>query len=243
MTVWPLPISLNYRAPFVRTMMKGPWNLKHFGTDAGRNRQKNVCTMFRAGSCAEQAPEKIEKRPFWIHPSSRTGGWLVQSTRSPAKIKNVRRRATVKFNQMSGKEVKMSGEAQKNFVYTVGVRLRLGPCNNIAFAQINFCYLLVLSQLDDCLAYSYLLQLSVTLGPHHADGSPKASVIIIPKERPSFFWFKEQNTLLRALWACTRVTKSPRAEGPRASFWTWIIVRILKSVGKNGRSLTSNTML
>ena len=30
----------------------------------------------------------------------------------------VRRRAHVKFNQMSGKEVKMSGEAQKNFVYT-----------------------------------------------------------------------------------------------------------------------------
>ena len=25
--------------------------------------------------------------------------------------------------------------------------------------------------------------------------------------------FKEQNTLLRALWACTRVTKSPRVEG------------------------------
>ncbi len=28
--------------------------------------------------------------------------------------------------------------------------------------------------------------------------------------------FKEQNTLLRVLWACTRVTKSPRAVGPRA---------------------------
>ncbi len=38
---------------------------------------------------------------------------------SPAKMKNVRRRAPVKFNQMSGEEVKMSGEAQKNFVYTV----------------------------------------------------------------------------------------------------------------------------
>ncbi len=38
---------------------------------------------------------------------------------SPAKVKNVRRRATVKFNQMSGEEVKMSGEAQKNFVYSV----------------------------------------------------------------------------------------------------------------------------
>ncbi len=37
---------------------------------------------------------------------------------SPAKIKNVRRRVPVKFNQMSGEEVEMSGEAQKNFVYT-----------------------------------------------------------------------------------------------------------------------------
>ena len=37
---------------------------------------------------------------------------------SPAKIENVRRRAPVKFNQMSGEEVEMSGEAQKNFVYT-----------------------------------------------------------------------------------------------------------------------------
>ncbi len=30
------------------------------------------------------------------------------------------------------------------------------------------------------------------------------------------YGFKEQNTLLRALWACPRVTKSPRAVGPRA---------------------------
>ncbi len=37
---------------------------------------------------------------------------------SPAKTENVRRGATVKFNQMSGEEVKMSGEAQKNFVYS-----------------------------------------------------------------------------------------------------------------------------
>ncbi len=35
---------------------------------------------------------------------------------SPAKIKNVRRKAPVKFNQMSGEEVEMSSEAQKNFV-------------------------------------------------------------------------------------------------------------------------------
>ena len=37
---------------------------------------------------------------------------------SPVKTKNVWRRATVKFNQMSGEEVKMSGEAQKDFVYS-----------------------------------------------------------------------------------------------------------------------------
>ncbi len=32
---------------------------------------------------------------------------------SPAKMKNVRQRATVKLNQMSGEEVKMYSEAQK----------------------------------------------------------------------------------------------------------------------------------
>ena len=37
---------------------------------------------------------------------------------SLAKIKNVGLRAPVKFNQMPGEEVKMSGEAQKNFMYT-----------------------------------------------------------------------------------------------------------------------------
>ncbi len=35
---------------------------------------------------------------------------------SPATIKNVRQMAPVKFNQMSGEEVKMSGQAKKNFV-------------------------------------------------------------------------------------------------------------------------------
>ncbi len=39
----------------------------------------------------------------------------------------------------------------------------------------------------------------------------------IPLIEPSPYpLFKEQNTLLRALWACPRVTKSPRAVGPRA---------------------------
>ncbi len=40
------------------------------------------------------------------------------SAHIPAKMKNVRQRAPVKFNQMSGEEVQMSGEAKKNFVYT-----------------------------------------------------------------------------------------------------------------------------
>ncbi len=37
---------------------------------------------------------------------------------STAKIRNVRGRTAVKFTQMSDEKVKMSGEAQKNFVYT-----------------------------------------------------------------------------------------------------------------------------
>ena len=51
-------------------------------------------------------------RSFSLHEVRRT------CRTSPAKMKNVRRRTPVKFNQMSSEEVKMSGEAQKNFVYT-----------------------------------------------------------------------------------------------------------------------------
>ena len=36
----------------------------------------------------------------------------------PASFQNVRRRAAVKFNQMSGEKVQMSGEAKKDFAYT-----------------------------------------------------------------------------------------------------------------------------
>ena len=57
---------------------------------------------------------------------------LTQSTQSsldmpdkPGENKNVRRRAAVKFNQMSGEKVKMSGEAKKNFVYTVNIRANI----------------------------------------------------------------------------------------------------------------------
>ncbi len=50
---------------------------------------------------------------FWHH-TYQQSTW--SSPDIPAKIKNVRRRAPVEFNQMSGKEVRMSGE--KNFVYT-----------------------------------------------------------------------------------------------------------------------------
>ena len=36
----------------------------------------------------------------------------------PANFQNVRRRAAVKFNQMSGEKLQMSGEAEKDFAYT-----------------------------------------------------------------------------------------------------------------------------
>ncbi len=36
----------------------------------------------------------------------------------PAKFGNVRRRAVVEFNQMSGEKLEMSGEAQNNFAYS-----------------------------------------------------------------------------------------------------------------------------
>ncbi len=36
----------------------------------------------------------------------------------PANFQNVRRRAAVKFNQMSGEKFQMSGEAKKDFAYT-----------------------------------------------------------------------------------------------------------------------------
>ncbi len=37
----------------------------------------------------------------------------------PANFQNVRRRAAVKFNEMSGEKLQMSGEAKKDFAYTV----------------------------------------------------------------------------------------------------------------------------
>ena len=36
----------------------------------------------------------------------------------PANFGNVRRRAVVKFNQMSGKKLEMSGQAQNKFAYS-----------------------------------------------------------------------------------------------------------------------------
>ncbi len=36
----------------------------------------------------------------------------------PANFGNVRRRAVVKFNQMSGEKLEMSGKAQNNFAYS-----------------------------------------------------------------------------------------------------------------------------
>ncbi len=39
-----------------------------------------------------------------------------------ANFQNVRRRAAVKFNQMSGEKLQMSGEAKKDFAYTAIVK-------------------------------------------------------------------------------------------------------------------------
>ena len=36
----------------------------------------------------------------------------------PAKFENVRRRVVVKFNQMSGKKLEMSGKVLNNFAYS-----------------------------------------------------------------------------------------------------------------------------
>ncbi len=56
---------------------------------------------------------------------------------SPAKTKNVRRRAPVKFNQMSDEEVEMSGIAQKNFVYTVSTTFLASPTYSTIFASVD----------------------------------------------------------------------------------------------------------
>ncbi len=42
----------------------------------------------------------------------------------PANFQNVRRRATVKFNQMSGEKLEMSGEAKKDFAYTATSKIQ-----------------------------------------------------------------------------------------------------------------------
>ena len=44
----------------------------------------------------------------------------------PANFGNVRRRAVVKSNQMSGEKLEMSGEAQNNFAYS-GYVMAVGP--------------------------------------------------------------------------------------------------------------------
>ncbi len=46
---------------------------------------------------------------------------------------NVWRRAVVKFNQMSGEKLEMSGEAQNNFAYSVGLMSPL--CKLDSWAQ------------------------------------------------------------------------------------------------------------
>ncbi len=52
---------------------------------------------------------KLRRRVLEIRRTRRT---------CPANFGNVRRRALVKFNQMSGEKLQMSGEAQKNFAYS-----------------------------------------------------------------------------------------------------------------------------
>ncbi len=64
------------------------------------------CTIYQWYKFAVLGLSKIDNRLPEIRRSRRT---------CPANFRNVRRRAVVKFNQMSGERLQMSGEAQKVF--------------------------------------------------------------------------------------------------------------------------------
>ena len=86
-----------------------------------------VCS--RRGRRAKRSPTfKDHRWKKWLHlplicaENRRSFSSLHEVRRTcrtcPAKLKNDRRGPPVKFNQMSGEEVQMSGEAKRNFVYT-----------------------------------------------------------------------------------------------------------------------------